>query len=431
MKKGYRFSLRLKLVLLTTALAVITYSFTALFIYFVYDFIQGYWSVKQSHFIIISLLLGIIWSGVLAYFASKFLTRPLEKLEKAASNVADGELNQTITYPKTDDEIRALTISFNEMVNNLKNMVHNIDEHFDHTNQSVKALRHASQEATQHSQQISASIEEISEGAEGSSEAIQQTVESVEKATELADEVKQIAGQSKEKSSTLLATLNNGKQVINQLVDSFQKVTNEQERSLEDVKRLKDNAQQVESITTMVGDIAEQTNLLALNASIEAARAGEHGKGFAVVAEEIRNLADQSGSAVKRISDLITAIQNDVGVVVEKINSNVIYANQETEESGDKTTEAIEEMTLSVNNVVHEIDEIFQAVDQQLESIQRTSKESQEVAAIAEETSAGAEEMNASIQEQTSTIENMDDLAAGLEEQAQSLNQQIGRFSVS
>ena len=86
----------------------------------------------------------------------------------------------------------------------------------------------------------------------------------------------------------MLTTLHESKQIVHQLVQGVQSLANSQEKSLEEVDRLKQNAIQVESIVTMVGDIANETNLLALNASIEAARGGENGRGFSVVAEEIR-----------------------------------------------------------------------------------------------------------------------------------------------
>ncbi|MUK89643.1 HAMP domain-containing protein [Ornithinibacillus sp. L9] len=427
--KRYRFSLRVKLMLFTTILAIITYSTSALFMYVLYDYVNDFWEVSFEVYSIITLVLGIIWSGLLAYFAASFITKRLNLLEKAASQAASGNLDQQIEIGKSDDEIRALSISFDTMLKNLKEMVHNIDVHFENTNQSVIQMKNASGEVSKHSDQISSSIEDISKGAETSSEAIQNTVEAVEEATELAMKVQEKAGQSTEKSNTMLETLNNSKSVVNQLVVGIQKLASDQEVSLQDVDHLKENALQVESIITMVGEIAEQTNLLALNASIEAARAGEHGRGFAVVAEEVRKLADQSAQAVQGISELITAIQHDINQVVTKINDNVQYAKKEAK-NGEKTNQAIEQMSGSVEDVANEINMISSLVDKQLQSIQATATQSQEVAAIAEETSAGAQEVNASIHEQATTIEMVEKLAHDLEEQANSLNKQIQKFKV-
>ncbi|SHG89796.1 methyl-accepting chemotaxis protein [Ornithinibacillus halophilus] len=427
-KKKYKFSLRLKLMLFTTILALITYSTSAVFLYFVYDHVVNFWQVSFEVFTIITLLLGIIWSGILAYFAARVITKRLDQLEQVASRAANGDLNQSIEIGKSDDEIKALSIAFDTMLKNLKEMVHNIDVNFETTNKSVIQMKHASEQVSQHSEQISASIDDISRGAESSSEAIQTTVEAVEEATELAEKVQEKAAQSREKSNTMMVTLTKSKDVVNQLVAGIQKLAEEQEVSLKDVEHLKQNAIQVESIITMVGEIAEQTNLLALNASIEAARAGEHGKGFAVVAEEIRKLADQSGQAVQRISELINAIQQDVNHVVEKINDNMVYAKKEAD-NGVHTNTAIEQMSGSIEAVASEITTISELVNKQLESIQSTATQSQEVAAIAEETSAGAEEVNASIHEQANTISTVDQLAHDLEVQAQNLNKQIQKFT--
>lgn len=425
-----RFGLRLKLVIFTTVLAIITYTFSGLFIYVVYDFIKDYWPLSMQSYVIAVLILGVIWSGLLAFFASGLITKPLERLEKIAAEAADGNLNQRVDIPKSDDEIHSLSVALDKMLKNLSGMVNNIESHFDSTNETVHLMKKAAHTASHHTNLIGSSIGEISRGAENSAEAIQNTAESVETATGLAREVQAKAEQSRQKSTEMLETLKESELVVSQLVRGIQKLADDQEISLKDVNHLKENAQEVETIISLVGDIAEQTNLLALNASIEAARAGEQGKGFAVVAEEIRKLADQSAQAVQQISGLIGAIQEDVNLVVGKINENVVYAKKEAT-NGKDTSRTFKEMSESVTTVATEIDMISTLVNQQLDSIQDTVRQSQEVAAIAEETSAGTEEVNAAVQEQVSTMEQVDQLAAKIEEQAQSLNMQINRFKLS
>lgn len=426
-KKRYKFGLRKKLVLFTTTLAVITYTTSALFINFVYPFFEK--AVSQGMFTVITLLLGIMWSGILAFFAAGFITKSLQGLEKVALKAANGDISEDVKLGKSDDEIRSLGEAFNKMLASIREMVHHIDDNFKETNEKVIAISQQSALSAEQAEAISRTISDISLGAENSAASIQATVESVNDVIHIAEEVQEKARTSEDVSKNMVNELSRSKQVIQSLVTGIERLAEDNQASLQTVQRLEDNAKQVGQIIQLVGDIAAQTNLLALNASIEAARAGDHGRGFAVVAEEVRKLADESAKAVQGISELVQNIQTEVQNVVKQISEQVATATSEAAK-GTKTNEAIEEMTATVNDMAGMVKSITLLVDRQMDHIQHTSTQSQEVAAIAQETSAGAQEVAASTQQQVDVIEYVDELASDLKVQADKLKNTITIFKL-
>lgn len=428
-KKGYKFGLRKKLVLFITSLAIITYTTSAVFLYFLFPRIEEMLPFGEAVFTFLTLAMGIFWSGVLAFFAAGFIIKPLQKLEKTALMAANGDIGQDAELSKSDDEIRSLGIAFNHMLFNLRDMVQKIDENFKETNEKVIAMSSESSTAAEHADSIARTISEISQGADSSAVSIQSTAESMEDVLSIAQEVQETAKASQNVSGEMVQDLMESKKVIHSLISGIEKLAQDNEESLQTVKRLEQNAVKVEQIIQLVGDIAAQTNLLALNASIEAARAGDHGKGFAVVAEEVRKLADESAKAVQGISELIQNIQEEVRNVVTQISYQVETANNEVKK-GTKTNEVIEEMAKVVNEMAASVSAISGLVDSQMEGIQHTSTQSQEVAAIAEETSAGAQEVSAATQHQTAVIGNVEKLAIELKEQAEKLNSTITKFKL-
>ncbi|MFJ7639586.1 methyl-accepting chemotaxis protein [Peribacillus sp. NPDC097225] len=421
----YKFGLRKKLVVFITVLALITYSTSAFFIFVVHP--MFFENISSISFSIATLLLGIMWSGLLAFFAAGVITKPLQRLEKVALSAAQGSINEEVVLSKADDEIRSLGMAFNLMLFNLREMVQSIEENFQETNNKVIHISQESSRASDQAENIARTIEEISNGADNSAVSIMNTAESIDDVIMIAQQVQSKAKASVGLSSEMAEELFQSKEVVNSLVSGIKQLAQENQESLKTVKRLEENAKKVEQIIELVGDIAAQTNLLALNASIEAARAGEHGKGFAVVAEEVRLLADESAKAVQGISSLIKNIQVEVQAVVKQISEQVVSANKEAQKGTD-TDIAIEGMTKTVHNVVVAVKDITELVDRQMESVEETSRQSQEVAAIAEETSAGAEEVTAATHEQASVMENVDKLAMELKDQADKLKQTITRF---
>lgn len=427
-KRKYNMGLRRKLVLMTTVLAIITYSSSAVFIYFLQPYIQGFIAINSLVFNAAVLVMGIFWSGLLAFLAAGMIIRPLQKLEQSALTAAQGEIGEDADVSNSDDEIRALGLAYNNMLGNLREIVGQIDSNFKETNEKVVQISVQSKVASEQASIISTTIKEIASGADASALSTQSTAESVDEVIRIAESVQEKAKTSETISGEMMKDLQESKNVVHSLISGIERLANDNRESLGTVKRLQENATKIEQIIQLVGDIAAQTNLLALNASIEAARAGEHGKGFAVVANEVRKLADQSAGAVMGISELIQSIQKEVQDVVGQISRQVETANSEAKK-GEKTNKALDDMTKTIHEMAEVINAITEQVETQMRTIRHTSTLSQEMATIAQETSSGALSVAGASEQQTEVMSNVEELAAELQNQAEKLKSTITKFS--
>jgi methyl-accepting chemotaxis protein len=428
-KRHYKWGIRKQLVFFTTILAIITYTTSAFFIYGIYPWVKDFIGAGEVTFTIVTLLLGIIWSGILAFFVAALIVKPLQKLEVVALQAAQGDISKNIELAKVDNEIRSLGMAFNQMLENLREMVHHIDDNFKETNKKVEFISSESCSAAEQANAIGSTIIEISAGAENSAVSVQATAESVEDVIQIAQEVESKAKSSEAKSIEMVQDLEKAKQVIQSLISGIETLASNNLQSLQTVRQLEENASQVEQVIQLVGEIAAQTNLLALNASIEAARAGEHGKGFAVVAEEVRLLADESAKAVQGISALIQSIQQGVKNVVQQITKQEKMANSEVH-NGKETTVALGEMSQSVSEMAHSTSEITDLVNRQMQGIKVLSNQAEEVAAISEETAAGTQQVKIAINYQTEMMNSVRNLTVDLKNQAEKLKSTITKFKL-
>lgn len=420
-----KFSLRKKLIVFVTILALTTYSISAVFIYFIQP--QFFPNIEPFWFTIMTFGLGIFWSGVLAGLFGTILTKPLQQLEVAAVKVSQGDIRSDIELPKSSDEIRSVAEAFSQMVVNLRTIVGQIENNFEKTATTVDQLSLETGAAAQQADAVARTILEISSGADSSAIAIQETAESIEDIRTLAVEVNNRAADSSNQSKEMIQELITTTEVFQSLVNGIRSMSAQSEETLGTIQELDHTAKEIGEIVQLVGNIAAQTNLLALNASIEAARAGEHGAGFAVVAEEVRTLADESAKAVSGITALVTTIQSDVSKVVKEIENQVGAAAIEAQRATE-TTSIVETMRNKVNVMAESVEDITKFVEHQLKNIETTAIQSQEVAAIAEETSAGATQVSATTEQQVGAIEQANEMAQQLKSQSEELYKVINQF---
>jgi methyl-accepting chemotaxis protein len=167
--------------------------------------------------------------------------------------------------------------------------------------------------------------------------------------------------------------------------------------SAEIINVLGHRANDIGKIIEVIDDLAEQTNLLALNAAIEAARAGEHGLGFAVVADEVRKLAEKSTQSTKEIADLIQSIQREARQAVENMEQSTRIV-EEGLNLGNDLGSALHRISNVVTEVYKFSQEIGAATNEQsmgssqiARATNRLTEITQEITSAVEEQASGAE----------------------------------------
>ncbi|WP_405131559.1 methyl-accepting chemotaxis protein [Paenibacillus sp. FSL H8-0317] len=322
-------------------ISIITYGTSGFFIFFVKDWITL--DIPNWVYISIILIMGVCWNGILGWFASRWLTRPIVHLSRAAQQVSAGDLTTEIPQRRTQDELTVLYDAFRAMVSNLRSIVNDIADSTRTTSQNAQSLSEAITQAAEQIEMMSDAVDHIAVGVEEQKVTSHQSLIT---ADEMLNDFQRMHSQSMdmtEISGQMERSVDHTKQTFSSLMKGMDELAESHNRSRDIMLLLEKEASDIEVITHSVKNIAEETGLLALNASIEAARAGEEGSGFAVVAQQIRKLADESKESVHRINELISRVQ-------QRIRETAQLSH---EQHGLVVNES--ERTISVDQTLHEL----------------------------------------------------------------------------
>ena len=344
------------------------------------------------------IVLGVFFGLYLSHMVLSPIARIHRILEKIAEG--NGDLTQRIAVD-TQDEIGALSTSFNQFLGNLGSLIGQARKSTERVASVVDQISSISSQSAAGAETQTAQTSEVAASVQEMTTAI---MENSKNATQTAQISERATHQAQEGTQSMLIT----RQGMDEIVGATVKTG-------EIISSLSDRAEEIGKIIQVINDIADQTNLLALNAAIEAARAGEQGRGFAVVADEVRKLAERTMKATGEIGNTIKAIQEGA----QKAAQSMSEAHSVVE-SGREATGKTETV----------LSEIVQSVTQAMDMVTQIATASEEMSSGAEEISRNVETISLVARESARGAEQMAQVAVNLADETGSLRELMGRFKL-
>lgn len=366
-------------------------------------------------------LLVLIW-----FISSNRISNPINQLIQIVNN-----LNVSESIPEKfmnrKDEIGGLSLGFQNVINNIKELVDNLIITADKLHDSSITLEMISQESSSSSMEIAKTIEEIAHGASEQAAEIQKGVDEIGLLRQLVVDDQKKVNKLRLAAEQINLLKDEGTAILSDLIEK----TNENGKVAKEVQgtiiETHESAKNIVNASLMIKQISDQTNLLALNAAIEAARAGEYGRGFAVVAEEIRKLAEDSNRFTSEIENIIDVLSIKIDTAVKKTNEmdTIVKIQSESVASTENKFNGISE---SIDEIKRNIESIGQSTNEIANKNVNIADMVQSLSAIAQENAASTQEVSASVEEQTAAIDQIAEASNLLAELTNKLNISIKQF---
>ncbi|MFW5718751.1 MAG: methyl-accepting chemotaxis protein [Halanaerobium sp.] len=380
-------------------------------------------------FSIISLVLALL----ITFFFISWQLKPLSAFMEAFRNLKNGDLRDQVKISGKNlnrkDEIGIMAGIFNEMLEELKNLVLDIDQQAQNLNQSAEKMDNNSREVSSGAEEVGLAVENLSAGSEEQLAQIEESNNNVQRLNQEIKEVDSNAAEISQGAENVINSIKKGNQTVDSSIKNINNLSQETTEVAELIQNLGSMSEEIGDIVVLINDISSQTNLLALNAAIEAARAGEAGRGFSVVADEIRSLAEESAGATEKISELIEKIQLGVNQAVNSMDQNeeLVEASVESIEA---TNDIFKEIRKVSNNLSSSIGNIVERISSMREESENVENAINDIEKVTRDFASSSQQISASTEEQAASTDEILSTAVELKSMSEKLIANINDFKV-
>lgn len=339
------------------------------------------------------IIAAIVFGIIISFVIIRAITIPIARITEIAKKISDGDLAHEVEIEQKD-EIGQLADAF-------RNMKKNMQEQASALKDAVNVISSSTSEIAATVTQLASSVSETATSANETTS----TMEEVKQTADLASKKSKDVSESAQKAKQISIA---GKQATDETIDGMSRIKTQMDSIAESIVTLSEQNQTIGEIITTVDDIAEQTNLLAVNSSIEAVKAGEMGKGFSVVAQEIKDLANQSKQATKRVRVILNEVQRATGkaVMVTEEGSKTVEAGVKQAKQSEA---AISTLTGSITEAAQAAIQIAASSRQQLVGIEQVGSAMMNIKEASSQNASGTKQLQIAAQ-------NLDELGQKLKQ---------------
>ena len=345
---------------------------------------------------LINYIMYFLIISIILYFKienSLYLQKKVEEMYEASSIAKSKELEKNMQIVNTSKKIFA-------NVGQIKKLS---------TNNKVSML------------EMNTAFNEITNGTSNQSDSIINILQALANTNSDLENMLTIVTELKEKTSTADNYSIQGKDMIENMMDTVNNFYSSNKKMATEYNILSDELKNISDFTETIESIAEQTNLLSLNASIEAARAGEQGKGFNVVASEVRQLSIQTShfaaEITKKLQELLIQYSSTKKQMEE--NSNLMEMNINISKS-------VFNIFMKINEIVNQLSSQFIVFSKLSTSIKENNNQIQNdtngFSAIMEQILASMQQLSATVDTEIAHINQMDELIQNTHSEIEKLN---------
>ena len=374
---------------------------------------------QKNLFQILQLLSQVVFVASCAYiiyalvktinFSKKELLGPIVKVAEQMGYLAQGNFGVRMDLEEDESEVGKMVTAIRFMKKNMSEMIQEIssilgsmgegDYRFtiekeyvgefveikesiikigEAMRETLHTMRDVADQIDAGSEQLACAAQDLAEGSTMQATQVSEVAEAIKSMAHRMSTNASAADESVEIASVAGRTLVTGNEKMQELKVAIGEISK--------------CSEEIRTIINAIEDIAEQTNLLSLNAAIEAARAGEAGRGFAVVAEQVKNLAEESGRAAGKTTELIQ-------MTIDAVDKGIAIA--------DETAANMTEVMGSAMEATEKMGQIARMLDDEAVNMQEINETVSSVSSVVDNNSATSEETAAVSEEQKAQVETM------------------------